>query len=200
MTAPATWTATAEVWIDTRRRAPLAVSGTRGIQMARPTWYYADKFPLRLHVGTGENGGVWTPSALEETDTIAVVAKPAGLTGNDLFYSGIYTAGGAEADPYYDVLLDLRTANLLAALTGITLDAAVDVTITKADGTEITVRIPVTLTKRVDASEEPPTIEGVPAYYTQDQSDAMLSARLRLAAGKRIVVDADGNLSTESTS
>ena len=197
MAATPTFPTTLDWYVSTSRRTLCAVTASGVVSVAsKPVWAYGDVFGLVLHFGDGPLGGTWTDVQLDPAATIRLRAKAATLRGPDLFFCDDFTI---NEDGTATGALDLLTGNLKAALTGRQLDVAVDVTVTGLAGT-LTATQTITVLRRVDADDSPPTVDGVPVYVTTADLAAALAALLRIAPGKRIVVDADGNISTEDVS
>jgi hypothetical protein len=95
--------------------------------------------------------------------------------------------------------LSLVSSGLAGKLTGSTAkcESVLEVSYVDGDGedTIASFRIDI-LNDYVKGTEgDPPP--AVPTYYTAAQVEARLAALLNIAAGKRLVIDTDGNLSSE---
>jgi hypothetical protein len=168
-----------------------------------PSLIEADKLIVKLFLRQKSDtlGGASTAVQLAALDTIVLAAKETAdlVSGSVLFSADTFVLSGTGDDACYMATLDLNTADLATALgSADSLVVTVDVEI--ADQTVTyrnTLRFSLTVLRQVYDSVPASLDPGEPNYYTAAQIDAMLAARLNLASGMRIVVDAAGNITVE---
>lgn len=168
---------------------------------------------LKIYLQTSTDGGAtWSARAVPTGSVLTAMLKLQGPTGapiGDALVtaqgSGVWniTADWASislSDGRVCVRLDCNTDELAAAVLaeGGDLTAVLEIHWKETGALPVTLlRQPVRVLKPVDEGDEGAPTPATPTYYTAAQVDALIAHVLRIADGKRIVVDADGNIGTE---
>jgi len=168
-----TWTRQMNIYLDVDTVGK-AVSPLLDVQAdsvsrasAGPQFIRGDKFALNLYFRQ-YSSGAWGGVELSATDEIAFVGKLSSELddGDSLFSATSFSKVGSGADAYYTATLDLNTAELAAALTGVDpLDITVDCEIQNAVNSErATLQFAATVAEQGYAGSEGVPTDGDPAY------------------------------------
>lgn len=186
--------------VDRPGGQPCLLEGKTSAALAGdPLLAQGDTFNLKLYFRRRGVAGAASTAVELAPGGIVFAGKHVDSLGEEtvLFSASAFTVEGTGDDLRYACGLNLNTTELHAKIgTAKTLPVRIDVEVQdEVNGKRLTFQFDATVRHQV--YEDEPPAEPALTYYTAAQVDAILAALLNIAEGKRLVVDADGNISSE---